>query len=80
MNLICVDCCLVLGYDKSRQDRRTNSLMCYFISTQQPDSNVRDKILTLVDAWQEAFGGGSKGKYPQYYAAYIELKASYFLL
>lgn len=54
--------------------------MCSFIQTQQPDLNVRDKILALVDAWQAAFGGDSKGKYPQYYAAYNELKASHLLL
>lgn len=37
--------------------------------------HVRDKILVLLDSWQEAFGGPG-GKYPQYYWAYEELRVS----
>ncbi|KAG8068324.1 hypothetical protein GUJ93_ZPchr0005g15519 [Zizania palustris] len=39
------------------------------------DLQVKDKILILLDSWQEAFGGAG-GKYPQYYWAYIELRRS----
>ncbi|KAI4366619.1 hypothetical protein MLD38_022476 [Melastoma candidum] len=39
----------------------------------KPDWNVMDKALMLIDIWQEGLGGPS-GRYPQYFAAYNDLK------
>jgi hypothetical protein len=51
---------------------RNKVIYIYFFFLQKLDGLVKQKILSLIDIWQEALGG-PLGKFPQYYATYQQL-------
>lgn len=38
----------------------------------QTEFHVKEKVLILIDTWQEAFGG-PRARYPQFYSVYQDL-------
>ncbi|PKA48732.1 hypothetical protein AXF42_Ash018674 [Apostasia shenzhenica] len=43
------------------------------IVKKKPDFHVKEKILGMINSWQEAFVGDSHGRYPQFIIAYHDL-------
>jgi len=39
--------------------------------------HVKEEMITLIDTWQEAFGG-VRARYSQYFAAYMELLVLFY--